>query len=37
MLNDLNLFGPPAILLYDSNSNEMSNIRVFGEMYQAGH
>jgi len=32
MLDDLGLFGPPAILFYDTNGEEMARQRVLGEM-----
>lgn len=32
MLDELGLFGPPAILFYDSNGDEMGQQRVLGEM-----
>lgn len=35
MLNTLGLFGPPAILFYDRDGNELTGARVLGEMDQA--
>ncbi|WP_228705815.1 protein-disulfide reductase DsbD [Marinobacter sp. es.048] len=35
MLDDLGLFGPPAILFYGSNGEELSRRRVLGEMDRA--
>ncbi|TGN41415.1 protein-disulfide reductase DsbD [Marinobacter confluentis] len=32
MLEELGLFGPPAILFYGTNGNELANARVLGEM-----
>jgi thiol:disulfide interchange protein DsbD len=32
LLNELGLFGPPAILFYGSNGEELSQMRVLGEM-----
>ena len=32
MLNDLGLFGPPAILFYDRSGRELTDFRVLGEM-----
>jgi thiol:disulfide interchange protein DsbD len=32
LLNELGLFGPPAILFYSSNGQELSRMRVLGEM-----